>query len=218
VTPREEMPPLYRVLDALHFREFLRRIYRIQVVGAEHIPARGGVILASNHESLFDPWLLAVATTRPIRYMAKRELWRYPLVGRAMDAFGTFPIQRGAGDRTAMSRGADLLRAGAVLGVFPQGTARPFRRRPFQRGAAKLALTVGCPLVPVCLIGSEKVLRPNKPKVGLPAVQILIAPPIEVAANGRPTIPAAKALTQQLEATITELRRPFGPPVHVWLD
>jgi 1-acyl-sn-glycerol-3-phosphate acyltransferase len=212
------MPPLYRLLDTIHFRELLLRLYRIELVGAEHIPPRGGVILASNHESLFDPWLLAVTTTRPIRYMAKTELWRYPLVGRAMDAFGTFPIQRGAGDRTAMSRGAQLLREGAVLGVFPQGTARPFRHRPFHRGAAKLALAVGRPIVPVCMIGTEQVLRPNRFKVGLPSVRIIVAPPIEVAANGRPTIPAAKALTQRLQETIEELRRPYGPPKHVWLD
>jgi len=211
------MPPLYRVLDTIRFREFLRWLYRIDLVGGRHIPPQGGVILASNHESLADPFILGVATTRPIRYMAKTELWRYPLVGRAMDAFGTFPIERGAGDRAAMSHGARLLEQGEVLGIFPQGTARPFRHRPYHRGAAKLALAVGRPIVPVCMVGTEKVLRPNRVKVGRPSLKILVAPAIEVE-RARPTIAAAKELTGRVESAIAELRRPYGPPAHVWLD
>lgn len=208
---------LYGVLHAIGFREFLRTLYRIEVTGGEHIPPSGGCVLAANHESLVDPFILGVATTRPIHYMAKTELWENRLVGAIMDAFETFPIDRGTGDTVAMGRGAKLLEQGAVLGVFPQGTSKPFRRRPYHRGAARLALVTGSPLIPVCMVGTEKVLRPHKVKLGLPKVKIIVAPPIEVAA-ARPTIPAAKNLTKQLEDAIAELRRPYGPPAHVWLD
>jgi 1-acyl-sn-glycerol-3-phosphate acyltransferase len=208
---------LYSVLDATGFRTMLRRVYRIEVCGGERIPQNGGVILASNHESLVDPFILGVATSRPIRYMAKTELWSNRVVGRLMDWFGTFPIERGAGDRAAMGRGAELLREGEVLGLFPQGTSKPWRQRPFHRGAARLALATGAPIVPVCMIGTEKILRPNKVKVGLPKVKILVAQPI-VSDVARPTVAAAKALTQRIELAISELRRPYGPPAHVWLD
>jgi 1-acyl-sn-glycerol-3-phosphate acyltransferase len=208
---------LYSVLDAIGFRTLLRRAYRIEVSGGNHIPKSGGVILASNHESLVDPFILGVATTRPIRYMAKTELWSNRVTGTLMDWLGTFPIERGSGDRAAMGRGGELLRQGEVLGLFPQGTSKPWRQRPFHRGAARLALATGAPIVPVCMIGTEKILRPNKTKIGLPQVKILVAEPIAVEV-ARPTVAAAKALTQRIELAISELRRPYGPPAHVWLD
>ena len=72
---------LYTIFDAIGIRELLRRVYRIEVEGGEHIPAAGPAVLAANHESLADPFFLGVATTRPIHYMAKAELWRNPIVG-----------------------------------------------------------------------------------------------------------------------------------------
>lgn len=208
---------LYSMLGAVGFRGLLRAVYRIELCGADRIPARGGVILASNHESLVDPFILGVATNRPIRYMAKTELWSNRVVGKLMDWFGTFPIERGAGDRTAMARGAQLLREGEVLGLFPQGTSKAWQQRPFHRGAARLALATGAPIVPVCMVGTERVLRPSKPRVGLPKVKILVAPPIVVETT-RPTVAAAKALTERIELAISELRQPYGPPAHAWLD
>ncbi len=73
---------LYRLLERLHFRGIAGWLYGVRVTGAERIPAGSGTILVANHESLFDPWILALATPRPIRYMAKAELWRHTLVGQ----------------------------------------------------------------------------------------------------------------------------------------
>ena len=122
---------LYRLLERANFRGIARRLYRVTITGAERIPPAGAAILVANHESMFDPWLLALATPRPVRYMAKAELWRIPLVGRALDAFGTFPVERGTGDATAMSRAASLLHAGEVIGIFPQGTSKQLPTGPF---------------------------------------------------------------------------------------
>ncbi|MEO5576989.1 MAG: lysophospholipid acyltransferase family protein [Gaiellaceae bacterium] len=124
---------LYELLERANFRAIAHRLYRVPITGAERIPAAGSAILVANHESMFDPWLLALATPRPARYMAKAELWRVPLVGRALDAFGAFPVERGTGDGTAMSRAASLLNAGEVIGVFPQGTSKQLRERVFHR-------------------------------------------------------------------------------------
>jgi 1-acyl-sn-glycerol-3-phosphate acyltransferase len=208
---------LYRLLHTVGFRELLRRVYRIQVEGGTRIPERGPCILVSNHESLADPFFLGVATPRPIHYMSKIELWDNPIVGKLMDGFGTFPIERGGGDSGALRHGIRLLDDGHVLGVFPQGTSKARRNRPFMRGAARLAFATGAPIVPVCLVNTEKALRPSKPRIGFPRIRILVAQPLEVEPQ-RPTVASANELTRRLEAAIEELRRPFGPPDHVWLD
>ncbi len=208
---------LYRLLHAVGFRELLRRGYRIDVEGGERIPERGPCILVANHESLADPFFLGVATPRPIHYMAKVELWNNRIVGALMDGFGTFPIERGGGDSGALRHGIRLLEEGRVLGIFPQGTSKPRRNRPYLRGAARLAFATGSPIVPVCLVNTEKALRPAKPKIGFPKIRILVGCPLEVDRQ-RPTVASARELTRQLEETIADLRRPFGPPAHAWLD
>ena len=87
-------PPLYELLERVRFRQLFTRLYQVELHGAERIPAAGPLILVSNHESLIDPWFLGLATPRPIRYMAKAELWQYPVVHWVMEKFGTFPIER----------------------------------------------------------------------------------------------------------------------------
>ena len=142
---------LYRLLERTGFRPIATWLYRVELVGVERIPASGPAILVANHESLFDPWILALATPRPIRYMAKSELWRHRTVGTVMESFGAFPVERGAGDAAAMSRAAQLLEQGQLLGLFPQGTSKTHSPRRYHRGAARLALATGAPLVPVTL-------------------------------------------------------------------
>ena len=208
-------PPLYTLLERIGFRPFAKRLYRIELSGAERIPAEGGVILVANHESLIDPWLLALATPRPVRYMAKAELWRYPVVRTVMDRFGTFPVERGSGDRGAVGRAAELVAEGQVIGMFPQGTCLPYRRRRWLRGAARLALATGAPVVPVCIVGSERALRPGKPRIGFPRIRILVGEPIAVE-RAKPTVARSRELTDRLEQAVEELRAPYGPPAHAW--
>ncbi|HEV2592856.1 MAG TPA: lysophospholipid acyltransferase family protein [Gaiellaceae bacterium] len=193
---------LYRLLERTGFRLWAARLYQVELVGANAIPVSGPVILVANHESLFDPWILALATRRPVRYMAKAELWRHRLVGRAMESFGAFPIQRGAGDTAAISRAAQLLGDGQVLGIFPQGTAKRLAQRPFHRGAARLALSTGAPIVPVSLTGTRGIPRPWR----RPRARVSVGAPIRVQ-QARPTVTASKNLTAQIEERINEAAR-----------
>jgi 1-acyl-sn-glycerol-3-phosphate acyltransferase len=208
-------PILYRVLEWIGFRPFFSRLYRVDLRGVERIPLEGGVILTPNHESMIDPWLLGLTTARPIRFMAKAELWEIPGVRWVMEKFGTFPVARGTGDQQAFGRAAQLLTDGQILGIFPQGTCLPFQNRRWYRGAAKLALATGSPIVPVCIVGSERALRPGKFKIGFPRVVVLVGHPIEVV-QGKPTLAAAKELTLQIENAVEALRAPYGPPAHAW--
>jgi 1-acyl-sn-glycerol-3-phosphate acyltransferase len=207
---------LYRLLNAIGFRPFVKALYRIEIAGAERIPTNGPAILVANHESLLDPFILGTATKRYIRYMAKSELFGHPVLARIMNAFGTFPVERGTGDSAALGRAGKLLDAGEVLGIFPQGTCLPYRRRPYMRGAARLALATGAPLIPIRMVGTERALRPGRFRIGLPKIRILVGEPIEVEPE-RPTVSKARSLTDALERVIAELGRPFGEPDHAWL-
>lgn len=187
---------LYRALETVGFRSCVRALLRMDVRGSEHVPERGPVVLAANHESIWDPFVLGALTERPIRYMAKAELWRYPLLRSAMNAFGTFPVERGGGDLQAVHQGVALLERGEIVGIFPQGTSRLDLPRRYQRGAARLAIQTGAVLVPVRLTGTRRLLRPGFPKVTMEAL-----PPI-VVERGRATVAAAKQLTARLEEAI----------------
>lgn len=191
---------LYQVLERANFRGIARGLYRVRITGSERIPTGSGVILVANHESLFDPWLLALATPREVRYMAKAELWKLPLVGRALDAFGAFPVERGTGDGSAMSRAASLLRDGEVLGIFPQGTSKQLPHRVFHRGAARLALVTGAPIVPVRLVGTRGFPRPGRRPVEVHVGEPLVVEP------AKPTVALARALTAQLEHAVAQHR------------
>lgn len=208
---------LYRLLDASGYRPAARALYRMEIAGRERIPAEGPCILVANHESVIDPFVLGLATPRIVRYMAKAELWRNAALREVMEGFGTFPVARGRGDFDAFSRAGRLLADGEVLGIFGQGTCLPFRRRPFLRGAARLALETGSPLVPVALVGTEQAVRPHRLRLGLPRIRVLVGRPFEVAKQ-RPTVAAARELTRRAEDAIADLRRPYGEPRHAWID
>jgi len=206
----------YDALRRIGLPGLLRTMYRIEISGAGRIPAVGPCILAANHESLVDPFILSTATPRSIRYVAKSELFRRRLPASALHSLGAIPLNRGAGDTRAMDAARRVLEDGDVVGIFPQGTCLPFPQRPFGRGAARLALATGAPLVPVCLVGTEKALRPHRVRVGLPRLRILVAQPIQVAAQ-KVTIMAARELTDAVERAIAELHRPYGEPAHAWI-
>jgi 1-acyl-sn-glycerol-3-phosphate acyltransferase len=207
---------LYPVMDAVT-RPLMNHVYRIRHLDAERIPAWGPVILAANHESILDPWFLGTATPRPVRFLAKVELFRLPVLGRILEGLGGIPVRRGADMGRAAGAGVEALERGELLGIFPQGTCLPYRNRRFHRGAARLALTTGATLVPVLLVGTERSIQPRTHRIGFPRVTIAVGEPLRVERQ-EPTRPAAIELTERLERSIAELREPFGPPDHAWID
>lgn len=134
-----------------------RVLVRMRIEGIEHVPRDGGVLVIANHLHNADPLLIAIACPRPVHFMAKRELMTVPIIGRIIRLGGTFPIDRGRADRTAIRRAEATVNQGIALGMFPEGTRS--RSRRIERalpGAGLIALRSNVPIVPVAITGSER--------------------------------------------------------------
>jgi 1-acyl-sn-glycerol-3-phosphate acyltransferase len=182
-----------------------RRLYRVEVEGAEHIPATGGCLLAANHESSIDPALVALTTPRPIRFVARAELW-LPGLRRLLDALGAIPLRRGEGDRRAIDRATRALRSGDVVAIFPQGTSLRFRNRRYHRGAARLALAAGTPIVPVRLVGTAAAFSLLPPRIGFPKLRVIVGPPLEV-----PRIEKSRRLVDRITVQLRDATERLEP-------
>ena len=199
----DENRPVYTILERI-LRPLLMAVYRVTITGREHVPDSGPCVLAANHVSVMDGFFLGIAVTRQVRFMAKAELHRVPVVKQVLEAAGTFPVERGADAGRAIAAGVKLLEQGAVVGVFPEGTALPDRKAGYKRGAARLALATGAPLIPVALIGTHLTLEPRTHRIRLPRVRIVIGEPLRVERQ-EPTEEAATELTRRLQAAIEGL-------------
>ena len=102
-------------------KAFILVYFRLRRLGREHIP-EGGVILASNHRSFLDPFAIGGCLGRPIYFVAKRELFKNPLVGWILNCMGAFPVRRGDSDEESMDTALALLARGEALVMFPEGT------------------------------------------------------------------------------------------------
>lgn len=105
--------------------------FRLRRTGQEHIPD-GGVILASNHRSFLDPFVIGLCVGRPIYFVAKRELFDNRMLGWFLNALGAFPIKRGESDEESMATARALLERGEVVVIFPEGTGAPRLAGPAQ--------------------------------------------------------------------------------------
>jgi 1-acyl-sn-glycerol-3-phosphate acyltransferase len=181
----------------------VRIVWRLRVDGMERIPA-GPVIVVANHDSLADPFFLGTAIDRPLRFLAKSELWSSRAVGWVLEGLGGIAVERRRGDVVAVAAAARALAKGHAVAIFPQGTVLGERDRPWQRGAARLALTTGTPLVPVAILGAADVLRPGTRLPRLARVRVLVGEPIFVEPLA-PTIPATRELTARLRDAVEEL-------------
>jgi 1-acyl-sn-glycerol-3-phosphate acyltransferase len=163
-------PVVYRVLRTILVPAFLVYL-RMERIGREHLPRTGPLLLASNHRSFLDPFLIGTMVKRPVYYMAKRELFEKRWQAWILNALGAFPVDRGAGDGDAMATARAILERGDCVVVFPEGTR--IRKGPLsdpKRGIGRLALETGAPVAPIAVLGSEHVrrgwrIRPRKVRV-----------------------------------------------------
>ncbi|HEY6780901.1 MAG TPA: lysophospholipid acyltransferase family protein, partial [Thermoleophilaceae bacterium] len=153
--------------------------FRMRVTGTEHVPRAGAAIVAPNHKSFWDSFFIAICTHRHVRFMAKTELIeaRYgPLLVR----LGAFPVRRGESDSDALETARTILRQGGLLALFPEGTRvrDPESLGVPHRGAGRLALEAGAPIVPAAISGTEDIFLGPFPRPR--RVQVAFAEPIRV--------------------------------------
>jgi 1-acyl-sn-glycerol-3-phosphate acyltransferase len=195
--------PLYNLIGILS-APVLYGLYRLRARGKEHLP-EGGFVLACNHVSSFDPWVLGMPLwpKRFLRFMAKSELY-WPPLKYVLNGVGAFPVRRGQRDVQAIETAVQLARERHIVTMFPEGTRRTkglvkrFEARP-RSGAARIALEAGVPLVPAAVKGTDKLLR-------LGRLSVVYGTPVEIDdLRGRDVAEAAVEATERLMARIDEL-------------
>ena len=153
---------LYRFTATLVRYVLLPCYTRITVRGIENVPAAGPLVIAANHLNDADPLILIARIPRRIVFMAKVELFRVPLLGQLLRAFGAFPVRRNEADLSALRWATGELRQGLALGIFPEGrtSTRGARLQEAWPGAALLALRAEAPVLPVAITGSQYLQLP----------------------------------------------------------
>ncbi len=179
--------PVYRVVRGA-VRALARALFQLSALGTEQLPRTGPGVLVANHTSWLDPIILPLALPRKPGFLAMEELWRMPVVGCVMRAYGplAIPLRRGTVDATALRRALAALKGGALLIVFPEGGISPDGRlRPFQRGAALLAAQAGAPLIPVAITGTRDALPLGRIVPRPRRIAVRVGTPIPVAGSSR---------------------------------
>ena len=185
---------IYRLIGYLS--QPLKLVYRIEARGLENLPHDRGFVLAANHTSNFDPWVLGLPLfpQRFLRFMAKSELFWWPL-GPIVHGAGAFKVRRGTGDVEAIATAVELVRGGDVVVMFPEGTrqrkglVKKHAARP-HTGAARIAHDADAPLVPAAVKGTDRLARLAKLRV----------------AYGQP-LQASEDLHETTERLMTEIER-----------
>jgi len=135
---------------------------RVRVKGLENMPTEGGLIVAGNHVSYWDPVIIAVKLPRTINFMAKAEFFSVPVFSSLLRGLHVFPVKRGSADRQAIRHAIALLEQGKVLGIFPEGTRNQSGEDlKAQSGVAMIAAKTGAPVLPVACVGRYLSKRPG---------------------------------------------------------
>jgi len=217
---RVEMPPARRS-DRMRlywwcWRCFTRGLFTVafqgRVLGARNVPREGGVLLVSNHQSFFAPFLASLAFDRECNYMARETLFLVPLLTPLIRSLNAFPVRRNTADLRAIKETLRRLKMGQMVLVFPEGTRSPDGRiGPMQPGVAAVAKQAKVSVVPMLIEGAYDVW-PRHAVMPRPAkVVIKYAPaitPEEVQAASK------EALLERIDRTIrrmqVEVRRVYG--------
>lgn len=170
--------------------------FRLERIGHRHIPD-GPVILAANHRSFLDPFVIGCCLRRPVYFVAKRELFERRFWGRYLNWLGAFPVRRGESDEDAVETALALLRRGQAVVIFPEGTRiRHGSLGKPRRGVGRLALESGAPVVPIAVTGTERarrglLVRPVK-------VRVRCGAPLRFPRVERPSPALARAVLERI--------------------
>ena len=139
----------YLIIRAV-FQPFFHVYFRMRRIGREYLPTSGPLIVAANHRSFLDPFVIGTMARRPMYYMAKKELFSKRWQAWILNRLGAFPVDRGGSDEESVATARAILDRGGIVLIFPEGTRiRPGALGHPHRGVGRLALQTGAPVVPV---------------------------------------------------------------------
>lgn len=180
---------------------FVKLFWGLEVEGLENIPKESGAVVAANHTTWFDPVAIIIALDRPIHFMGKAELFKFPVLRWFLAKMHVFPVKRGLADRDAIREAQNLVSSGELLGIFPEGTRNKSEEDllPLRGGAALISLKTGVPVIPVIITG-VKPMRFRKP------VKVTIGSSIDLGgpkrANKQEVAQASEIIGEQFSALI----------------
>ncbi len=150
-------------------RIYLKIFKGFTIYGCENVPKTGAFIVVGNHTSYIDPPVLGAGMTRMVRFMAKEELFKNPVINWFLRKLGAFPVKRGKADLEAIKTSLKILKQGGILGLFPEGTRnRTGQLGKAQPGIVKIALKAKVPIVPCGLVNIANKKRPYIVNIGKP--------------------------------------------------
>ncbi|AIJ34365.1 acyl-phosphate glycerol 3-phosphate acyltransferase [Corynebacterium imitans] len=215
--PEESKERLYPF--TVHMFKWLLRLQRISVriEGAEHIPARGGAVIAGNHTGYYDFMLTGtgplVHGQRLVRFMAKQSVFEKPVLGRILRTMKHVPVDRENG-ASAVDAAVRNVRDGYLVGIFPEGTiSRSFELADFKTGAARIAAQADAPLIPCVIWGSHRIWTKDLPKQlrGVPVI-VRYGAPVALSSDAEEDTRRLKqAMQHMLEQSRAEYEQEFGP-------
>lgn len=188
----------YQIAKCL-VRIFMHLIFRVKVVNKERFPMEGPVIVSINHTSYWDVPLVASFMPRKLHYMAKRDLFDIPVLGRFIRSVGAFPVSRGKGDVGAIKTALSALAENKVVAIFPEGRrVLAGMEHSAKPGVALIAEKSGAPILPVAIGGKYRLFS---------KIPIVIGEPIWVKApkTGHRSAEELKEISADLIQTILKL-------------
>lgn len=180
-------------------------VYGCRCKGGEHLPRTGPAIIACNHKSVADPVVAGMVCYRPLRYMAKKELFVNPYLRWLITSLGAFPLDRGAGDREALTRALEILEQGGLLLMFPEGTRQTDDAiHDFFPGAGMIALRSGAPVVPLAMDGTQRMFPPGG-GVRHTKLRTAIGPPVDLSDLTTRSSKTYQEAARRMQGALTEL-------------
>ena len=153
--------------------------FRLSIKGKENLPGYGKYIFSSNHASHLDPILCGLANPWPLNYIAKKELFDIPVIGKLIKMYYSVPIDRGKGDLKAMKKAIEILNGNNPLLIYPEGTRSPDGNiQSPKRGIGFIVEKTNSPVIPCYIDGSYKAFKKNSKFIFPVKIRMLIGKPI----------------------------------------
>jgi 1-acyl-sn-glycerol-3-phosphate acyltransferase len=181
----------------------IRSVYGFRSIDPQNVPATGAAIVACNHVSYLDPVVLGIGFTRPLTYLAKKELFAIPVLGPIISALGVYPLDREAGGVAAVRAALRALKDGRCVGIFPEGTRNLTGEVEGKGGAALLGALSGAPVVPAAIAGT----RGARP---LRQIRVIYGEPLRIERNRKADGDDLAKWTEEIMRRIRALEESIG--------